>query len=66
MVVTCYVKLFRTGADRRDGILMSLIKLTKHYSVTELLRSDPKNDTGAFPESSDTKEINHNLFKSKV
>ena len=27
MVVTYYVKLFRTGADRRNGILMSLLLL---------------------------------------
>ena len=58
MVVTCYVKLFRTGADRRDGILMSLIKLTKHYSVTEFCRKDTKNDTDTFSEYSDTEEKN--------
>ena len=27
MVVTYYIKLFRTGADRHNGILMSLLLL---------------------------------------
>ena len=27
MFVTCYIKLFRTGADRHNGILMSLFLL---------------------------------------
>ena len=27
MVVTYYIKLFRTGADRRNGVLMSLLLL---------------------------------------
>ena len=27
MVVTYYIKIFRTGADRRNGILMSLLLL---------------------------------------
>ena len=27
MVVTYYIKLFRTGADRHNGILMSLLHL---------------------------------------
>ena len=27
MVVSYYIKLFRTGADRRNGILMSLLLL---------------------------------------
>ena len=27
MAVICYIKLFRTGADRHNGILMSLILL---------------------------------------
>ena len=34
MVVTYYIKLFRTGADRHNGILMSLLLL-----VAETIRS---------------------------
>ena len=38
MVVTYYIKLFRTGADRHNGILMSLLLLvaetkTLHKSI---------------------------------
>ena len=34
MVVTCYIKLFQAGADRHNGILMSLLLLvaeTKNF-----------------------------------
>ena len=36
MVITYYIKLFRTGADRHNGILMSLLLLvteTKRISM---------------------------------
>ena len=38
-------------------------KLGKHYSVTEFLRSDPKNDIDIFPEYSDTRKINYYPFE---
>ena len=37
MVVTYYIKLFRTGANRHNGILMSLVHL-----VAEVKRSSTK------------------------
>ena len=44
MFVTYYIKLFRTGADRRNGILMSLllpvartINLRKAFSTQQSL-----------------------------
>ena len=39
MVVTYYIKLFRTGADRYNGILMSLLLLVaekKHQHDQEM------------------------------
>ena len=40
MVVTCYIKLFCTGADRRNGILMSLLPLVAEtISETKLDQS---------------------------
>ena len=35
MVVTYYVKLFRTGADRHNGILMPLLLLVPDIVIAE-------------------------------
>ena len=51
---------------QRNQYIPQYEKITKHYSVTEFLRSDPKNYTDTFPEFSDAKEINCYLFESKV
>ena len=34
MVVTYYIKLFRMGADRHNGILMSLLLLVAEATIT--------------------------------
>ena len=34
MVVTYYIKLFRTGADRHNGILMSLLLLVAETIIS--------------------------------
>ena len=38
MVVTYYIKLFRTGADRQNGILMSLLLLVVSYNEISYLK----------------------------
>ena len=47
MVVTYYIKLFRTGADRHNGILMSLLLLVAETKMrtttrTKYRRGKPK------------------------
>ena len=37
MVVTYYIKLFRTGADRHNGILMSLLLLVQKTAISNIL-----------------------------
>ena len=39
MVVTCYIKLFRSGADRHNGILMLLLLL-----LAETIKQEVGND----------------------
>ena len=39
MVVTCYIKLFRSGADRHNGILMLLFLL-----LAETIKQEVGND----------------------
>ena len=39
MVVTYYIKLFRTGADRHNGVLISLLLL-----VAETINNTPKSN----------------------
>ena len=39
MVVTCYIKLFRAGADRHNGILMLLLLL-----LAETIKQEVGND----------------------
>ena len=41
MVVTYYIKLYQTGADRHNGILMSLLLLV---AETKILKKKTKND----------------------
>ena len=43
MIVTYYIKLFRTGTDRHNGILMSLLLL-----VVEATMKFPANFINAF------------------
>ena len=38
MVVTYYIKLFRTGAGRHNGILMSLLLLVAETNMLETKR----------------------------
>ena len=37
MVVTYYIKLFRTGVNRHNGILMSLLILVAETTISPLL-----------------------------
>ena len=51
---------------KRINTYRSAQNLSKHYSVTEFLNSEPPINSNNFPECNDTKEISYYIFEIKT
>ena len=72
MVVTYYIKLFRTGADRHNGILMSLLPLVAETNMqvyAKYIRNKMQDSTFADIDfsnfSSSIFKVNHNFIEEE-
>ena len=64
MVVTYYIKLFRTGADRHNGILMSLLFLVAE-TINFLMNSEKKKDKSTVKGTPINDKTGHNVYKER-
>ena len=55
-----------TSTFKRINTYHSTQNLSKHYSVTEFLNSEPPINSNNFPECNDTKEISYYIFEIKT
>ena len=64
MVVTYYIKLFGTGADKHNGILMSLLFLVAE-KIKFLMNSNNKKEKSTVKGTPINDKMGHNVYKDR-